>query len=454
VGIINNTISLEVRNIIRFERRETMFTNRTARTKTLSIVICCVFLFFNLAPSSAQPIATHEGPDRPTYPPLSWHALPNKGFDSTVEAIAFHGDDMYVAGYLKNTGDGFVKDLGRIARYNFTDQAWYALPNKGLDLGISCLEVSGNYLYVGGFFTQTGDGTIKNLGHIVRYNFNTKKWEPLPHNGLNGYVNTIFTHGSDLYVGGSFLTTGDSAVENLNHVARFNTNTNSWHALPNKGLDGYFVQTMAAVGNSIYMGGLFTATADSSINNLGSIVSYNTYTKTWQPMFNKGLSLKDGWGAVYVLVVIRDQLYAGGDFDQTGDGSVSGLGHIARYDLHKHSWHAFTQKGLNGNVMAMTVSGDDLYVGGIFTATVAGPSTDLNAVARYDLKNDTWHAMPNKGLDDTVKAIAISNSDLFAGGYFYPTGDGVIDDLGHIARCELDAPKFDFIDYLPLVLKR
>ena len=47
--------------------------------------------------------------------------------------------------------------------------AWNALPNQGLGGYVSALAVVGSDLYVGGDFTQTGDGTLTNLGRIVRY---------------------------------------------------------------------------------------------------------------------------------------------------------------------------------------------------------------------------------------------------------------------------------------------
>ena len=50
--------------------------------------------------------------------------------------------------------------------------AWHALPNQGfLYNGVGTLIVSGNSLYVGGSFRETGDGTLKNLGYIARGSF-------------------------------------------------------------------------------------------------------------------------------------------------------------------------------------------------------------------------------------------------------------------------------------------
>ncbi|GAH32060.1 unnamed protein product, partial [marine sediment metagenome] len=99
----------------------------------------------------------------------TWHALPNRGLNAFVYALAVSGDDLYVGGSFPGTGDGTLTDLGRIARYDTTTSTWHALPNKGLNNRVFPLAVSGDDLYVGGEFTQTGDGSLTDLGNIARY---------------------------------------------------------------------------------------------------------------------------------------------------------------------------------------------------------------------------------------------------------------------------------------------
>jgi hypothetical protein len=74
----------------------------------------------------------------------------------------------------------------------------------------------------------------------------------------------------------------------------------AWKALPNQGLQGVNdrVCALVVVGSDLYVGGLFDQTGDGSLTNLGSIARYDTTTATWHPLPNRGLggSISDGAG--------------------------------------------------------------------------------------------------------------------------------------------------------------
>ena len=72
----------------------------------------------------------------------------------------------------------------------------------------------------------------------------------------------------------------------------------------------------------------------------------------------------------------------------------------------------------------------------------------LKSVYRPAAPSIAWYALPNKGLSDWVRTLAVSGEDLYVGGRFSVTGDGTLTDLGNIARCTL------FVNlYLPLVVR-
>jgi hypothetical protein len=73
-----------------------------------------------------------------------------------------------VVGTFSQTGDGLLANLGHTARYDTTTTTWHALPNQGLSGWVYALAVVGSDLYVGGGFSQTGDGSLS-LGYIARY---------------------------------------------------------------------------------------------------------------------------------------------------------------------------------------------------------------------------------------------------------------------------------------------
>jgi N-acetylneuraminic acid mutarotase len=358
----------------------------------------------------------------------TWNALPNQGLDNAVFALAVVGNDLYAAGYVHRTGDGSLTDLGRIARYDTVAGTWNALPNQGLNATIWRLAVVGSDLYVGGLFAQTDDGSLTNLGRIARYDTTTIAWRAAPNQGLNNDVRALAVDDSDLYVGGGFTQTGDGSLTGLGRIARYDTAASTWHALPNQGFNG-LVRALAVVGSDLYVGGLFTQTGDGALTGLGYIARYDTTAGDWHALPNQGFN-----GYVYALAVNDSDLYAGGAFTQTGDGTVTGLGRIARYDTTAGTWHALPNQGFNSSIWALAASGSDLYAGGFFTQTGDGALTNLGYIARYDTAAGTWHALPNQGLNNNVLALAVDDSDLYVGGTFAQTGDGALTDLGRIAR--------------------
>src|SRR5260370_30788808 len=75
---------------------------------------------------------------------------------------------------------------------------------------------------------------------------------------------------------------------------------------------------------------------------------------------------------------------------------------------------------MNAYVMALAVSGSDVYAGGVFTT--AGGSA-ANYIAKWD--GSSWSALGSGtggGNQSVVFALAVSGSDLYAGGYFITAG--------------------------------
>src|SRR5947207_797535 len=108
----------------------------------------------------------------------------------------------------------------------------------------------------------------------------------------------------------------------------------------------------------------------------------------------------------------------GGYFTNAGGVTAS---YIARWD--GSCWSALGS-GITGPypnvfVLALAVSGDDLYAGGYFTNAGAVPA---NSIAKWD--GSTWSAL-GSGMNYTVSALAVSGSNLYAGGSFSTAGGKV-----------------------------
>lgn len=383
-----------------------------------------------------QPQSSSDAPE------FGWSALPNRGLNHRVRAMVLAGDSLYVAGRFTKTNDGSLTSLGRVARIDLADGAWQALPNQGLSNEAVALALLDGDLYVGGWFTQTVDTALTDLGNIARYDPTADTWQALPNQGLDGLIFGLGVVGSDLYAGGLFAQSGDGAVTDLNGVARYDSLSGTWQALPNQGLIGN-VYALAAGGSAIYAGGSFSRTGDGSLTNLGNIAHYDAVAGTWQALPNQGLN-----GTVNGLWVSGSDVYVGGDFTQTNDGAVTNLNGVARYDSLSGTWRALPNQGLNHNAYAFAVLGNDIYVGGTFDQTADGSLTNLNHIARYDPAANTWHAVPNQGLNSWVYALVPVDDDLYVGGEFNQVVEGKVSSLNRIAR-------FGEIDkvYLPLIVR-
>lgn len=427
---------------------------RTSCAQTMPLFFVYAVLILVLSLFSARPIRSMPpAPEKALSPDAAaavtiWNVLPNQGLDKRVRALAITENDLYAGGLFTQTLDGTLTNLGGIARYNTVADTWSLLPNQGLDSEgsipgeVIALVATDSDLFVGGSFSRTGDGSMLNLGNIAHFDITANTWNALPNQGLNGQIFALAVVGDDVYVGGTFTQTNDGAVSNLGGIARYDTAAGTWNALPNQSLNG-FVYTLATAGSDLYVGGAFSQTGDGTVLDLNGIARYDTVANIWSALPNQGLD-----GYVTALTISGSDLYAGGEFTETNDGVMLNLGNIAHYDMVTDTWDALPNQGLNTQIDALAVVGTDLYVGGTFEQTGDGLVTNLAYIARYDSVTGDWNALPNQGLSDWVYAFATVDNHLYVGGNFSQTSDGAIS-LNRIVGLSI----YENVLYLPLVTR-
>ena len=136
----------------------------------------------------------------------------------------------------------------------------------------------------------------------------------------------------------------------------------------------------------------------------------------------------DGAGAGYVFVTVMDgsgNLYIGGEFSAVGNALAN---NIAKWN--GSTWSPLGL-GMNGEVHALVVSGTNLYAGGYFTS--AGEVTNANYVAQWN--GSSWSAL-GSGIGPVtpyastlVDALAVSGTNLYAGGNFSMAGGNAADGI-------------------------
>ena len=137
----------------------------------------------------------------------SWSTL-GSGVSGAVYALAVSGNNVYVGGQFTQVCGNYLCSSGNATVYNIAlwdGNAWSAL-GVGVDSSVNAIALSGSDVYVGGFFnlvcgsTACGSGNVT-VNHVVHWNGNT--WVTLG-SGVNDYVDAIAVSGNDVYVGGSF----------------------------------------------------------------------------------------------------------------------------------------------------------------------------------------------------------------------------------------------------------
>jgi hypothetical protein len=344
-------------------------------------------------------------------------------------------------------------------------------------------------LYAGGVITQAGNIKVRGIAC-----WDGNRWDSL-RTSINGYVEAMFVYRNQLCVGGSFTKAGKKRV---NYLARWIDTAGTvpdWYNLGATFVTLHMekftclspVKAFAEYNDQLYVSGDF-GPGGCAINHVGVLKdgkwttlsspkcsvngdtskadysSFTDYTDKGLAVYNDKLCAtgaivdQNGTGAIskaedvatwdskkssvgflpsknptnnpfrtYCFAVYNSQLYAGGSFVSASNKPAK---HIAVWD--GDHWSPLLS-GVNGEVNTMLVYEGKLYVGGAFDSAGGNPA---HAIAVWD--GHTWSAVgdgfTNEGHVARVRALAIYNGELYAGGYFTSSGDKPV---MNIARLKL-----------------
>lgn len=264
---------------------------------------------------------------------------------------------------------------------------------------ISTMAASQDALYVSGNFSALGLGNAyARSNKIAKWSGN--RWHPMGvGSGVGEAVYTVTVSGSDVYVGGRFLTVGGLP---FNHIARWDGRR--WHQL-GEGAVGP-VRSIAVLGSDVYVAG------DEYGSSSRSFVA-KWDGRQWTPLFSN----QNWFGGVSELAIYGNEIIAGGYFSTIGGVPAK---NIARWN--GSGWAALeggTGNGVNDQVNEIVVAGNDVYVGGIFTSAGGIPA---NRIARWN--SSGWSTLGNgiapssAASSDSVYAIVLHQNTIIAGGRF------------------------------------
>ncbi|MCQ3939392.1 MAG: hypothetical protein DPW18_20465, partial [Chloroflexi bacterium] len=348
-------------------------------------------------------------------------ALLSSGGGSTIQEIVINGTDVYVGGYF--IGSSGIPTADYAARFDTNTNTWSGLGNNGsgngsLNDGVIGMAYSGGTLYVGGSMYDVSNGgtAIPTADYFAAWD--GTNWSTLgDSNGvLNFEVDALAVIGTDVYAGGNFVNLGGNP--SIDHLARWDGS--QWNPVGNLtqpfgSLNGR-VRALAVDGTNLYAGGDFT-----NAYNEGVSVLVNRIAK-WDG--SNWFALGNGVNAsVYALAVDSSHnLYAGGGFFDVE--SIPEADFIAKWN--GSNWSALSGNGsgngaLNSYVSAIAINGANVYVGGNFSSVVDTSNTAIpNAAYLAKWNGSAWSAIDGvtSPLSNPVFALTLSGSDLYVGGVF------------------------------------
>ncbi|GAK63141.1 cellular morphogenesis protein [Moesziomyces antarcticus] len=153
----------------------------------------------------------------------------------------------------------------------------YGVRSNTSDTAVTSIASVGTRTFVGGSFASTGNVSFANLAGFAA---DSAGMAPIAiaNGGLNGPVQALASLGNSIYVGGSFTATADSAVA-APYLARYDPDANSWSAL-GAGPDGA-VSAIYPLGSDT----LLVAGGFETVNGTGQSGGYavwNSTSNSWQ----------------------------------------------------------------------------------------------------------------------------------------------------------------------------
>ncbi len=332
--------------------------------------------------------------------------------------ISAAGDQVMLGGDFSTIGG---HNTQRIARWDGDDWQVYGTPESNGVTGTIAVAVNtvaaakDGSGYVGGAFTTVAGIAAQNIAH-----WNGTAWEPLG-TGLTGGNNPTvralaLTDDGVLYAAGNFTTAGGEPV---NHIAKWDGN--DWSPLG----DGLtysadptrtHVYSLAWAGDRLYAGGGFDKSGPLDVNGIAWWDG-----NAWHAL-EGGMAFSGSLATVESLAVRGFDVFAGGNFDHAGTTAAADIAQWNGTD----GWRNLSD-GFNSSVSSILIHGQRLFAAGNFTQS---GTTPIPGFAEWD--GNAWQSAGGGLVGDNAFAIALaaSETNLYASGYFESAGNEVSSRFG------------------------
>ena len=369
----------------------------------------------------------------------------------SIKDVAVAGNEIFVV--AGSTG------------YRWNGVSWSALvenisENSGYNCGVSLntVAVYNNLVVFGGCFTNFDSGAttgINTSSNFIAYNLTTESWE----NGGDGMgSNVVQQEIVDIAVEPTLNRM--VAVSGLSDDGTvYEWSGTVWNSIDGGNANAYFCDALTCNSDSfervfilsnghIYVTGQFNAVGDGSNNIYGNRLAYFDGT-SWHGVGSPDLIL-DGTNsapspptngfntAPNAVALINGQVVFGGNLTtaySSTDNVTSTPTPVSNLATWNGSvWSTFFG-GTNGEVVALHVADNQLYVGGSFDA--AGGLAATNGVASWS-PAASWQQLGqgilNGSSGGNVRAIAAGPGQVVFGGLFDTVNGQAIDNITTLSR--------------------
>lgn len=331
----------------------------------------------------------------------------NPSINDRVTALYVSGNTVYVAGYFYQVNGQSRYHLAAIDATTGAVTSW----NPNIDGDVSIITGKNGIIYIGGSFSNVGLQARENIAAIDSITGQATPWNPSPScTNCLGYVqvSSICLNSNRIFVGGNFTSIGG---QNRNHIAEIDLTTGaatSWNPNANG-----TVNCIAFKGNSVYVGGgldftyPFTIIGGQNRNKLAEINATTGNVTSWNPNIN---------GGIYSLISTGNTIYVAGDFSNIGGQTRYDIAEIDSATGIATPWNP---KRIDlGLISAISVHGNEIYVGGSFNVW---DTVNRNNLAALDATNGAplpWNPDANK----SVLTLVTDGNYVYAGGKFDSVG--------------------------------
>ncbi|QHT68061.1 T9SS type A sorting domain-containing protein [Rhodocytophaga rosea] len=216
---------------------------------------------------------------------------------------------------------------------------------------------------------------------------------------ISGRVTDITAGENAIYIVGQFLEVSDMFRKNIAAIDIHTGVATSWY--PN--IDNT-VSAIAVSKSTVYLGGYFTQVNGQEKNKLAAVDLTTGKLKTWNAAIDSTNK------TVYSITISNDEMYIGGNFKSVGGRHTGGLAAMDAISGKATPWNLF----VNDDVYIIKIYNNTVYFGGYFTKVNGQQRSNLAAVDLHTGLLKSWD--PN--VSSSVTALEIINNTIYIGGRF------------------------------------